>query len=293
MREVKEMSLARIREKIQVPCIEDDLLMFEDVTKIPFPNEARKMNSLIIGVCTDGEGSFTLNQTEYKVNRNDVFVLTDGMIVENIRMSANAKGFAVLVSNRFTQDVVKDVHNLTDLFMLTHRYPVFSMTEEEMNTTKEYISMITKRMMGKDYRFRKDVVRLLLLTLIYDLSNVFDRVLNMETTTSSNSKPERAFMQFIQLVEQNYRRERRVSWYAEQMGISPKYLSEVISNVSKRTPNDWINKYVTTELRNLLRTTDMRIQEIAEAMNFPNQSFLGKYFKENVGVSPLKYRKGK
>lgn len=287
------MSLARIREKIQVPCIEDDLLMFEDVTKIPFPNEARKMNSLIIGVCTDGEGSFTLNQTEYKVNRNDVFVLTDGMIVENIRMSANAKGFAVLVSNRFTQDVVKDVHNLTDLFMLTHRYPVFSMTEEEMNTTKEYISMITKRMMGKDYRFRKDVVRLLLLTLIYDLSNVFDRVLNMETTTSSNSKPERAFMQFIQLVEQNYRRERRVSWYAEQMGISPKYLSEVISNVSKRTPNDWINKYVTTELRNLLRTTDMRIQEIAEAMNFPNQSFLGKYFKENVGVSPLKYRKGK
>lgn len=62
---------------------------------------------------------------------------------------------------------------------------------------------------------------------------------------------------------------------------------------SRRTPNDWIDDYVTLELRVLLRNTNKNIKEITEEMNFPNQSFLGKYFKEHVGISPSAYRKGK
>ena len=73
--------------------------------------------------------------------------------------------------------------------------------------------------------------------------------------------------------------------------ISPKYLSEVVKQVSKRTPNDWIDHYVILELRVLLRNSTKSIKEIAKEMNFPNQSFMGKYFKENVGMSPSKYRK--
>ncbi len=111
--------------------------------------------------------------------------------------------------------------------------------------------------------------------------------------TSHNKKSEHIFLNFIQLVEKHYRSERRVGWYAEQLNISPKYLSETVSSVSKHSPNEWITKYVTTELRNMLRNTNKRIADIAVEMNFPNQSFLGKYFRENVGISPLKYRKGK
>jgi len=49
---------------------------------------------------------------------------------------------------------------------------------------------------------------------------------------------------------------------------------------------------VVLELRVMLRNSPMTIKEITEAMNFPNQSFLGKYFKEHVGVSPSEFRKG-
>ena len=61
--------------------------------------------------------------------------------------------------------------------------------------------------------------------------------------------------------------------------------------MSKRTPYEWINSYVTRELRVLLKNTNMNIKEIAEALNFPNQSFLGKFFKEHVGMSPSEYRR--
>ena len=76
------------------------------------------------------------------------------------------------------------------------------------------------------------------------------------------------------------------------MELSPKYLCEAITSVSRRSPNEWIDKFVTTEIRNQLRHTNKRISEIAAEMNFPTQSFFGKYFKDNVGVSPSDYRNG-
>ena len=89
----------------------------------------------------------------------------------------------------------------------------------------------------------------------------------------------------------HFKQERKVGWYATKLCISPKYLSETVKQVSHRTPNDWIDHYVTLEIRVLLKNSTMSIKEIAEMLHFPNQSFLGKYFKEHVGVSPSKYRR--
>ena len=157
---------------------------------------------------------------------------------------------------------------------------------------KEYVKIIKERLVFGDYNYRKEVVRLLLVAMIYDIGTAIMRVMEKEGKEPVNSsKAKRCFVQFIQLVEQNFRSERRVSWYANQMGLTPKYLSEIISSTSKRTPNDWIDKYVTTEIRNQLSNTNKKISEIAEDLNFPSQSFLGKYFRENVGMSPSEYRK--
>ena len=96
----------------------------------------------------------------------------------------------------------------------------------------------------------------------------------------------------MKLLEQNFRTERRVGWYAEQLCITPKYLSETVKQVSRLTPNEWIDNYVILEIRVLLKNSTRSIKEIAMEMNFPNQSFLGKFFKERVGMSPSEYRKG-
>ena len=70
-----------------------------------------------------------------------------------------------------------------------------------------------------------------------------------------------------------------------------KYLSESVKSVSRRTPNQWIDNYVVIELRVMLKNSTKSIKQITEEMNFPNQSFLGKYFKEHVGMSPSEFRR--
>jgi AraC-like DNA-binding protein len=124
--------------------------------------------------------------------------------------------------------------------------------------------------------------------MFYDLSNVIYRV---QQDHKPQSRADVIFTRFIKLVENNYKQERRVGWYARQLCITPKYLSETVKSVSRRTPNEWIDYYIILELRVQLKNTIKNIKEIAEELHFPNQSFLGKFFKDHVGMSPSKYRK--
>ena len=140
------------------------------------------------------------------------------------------------------------------------------------------------------HRFRRELVMTMLKALIIDMSNVIYRF--QQVGDESKTRAEVIFHKFIQSVEKNYRTERRVGWYAQQLCITSKYLSETVRSVSRRTPSEWIDSYVTRELLVMLRNTTMSIKQIAEELNFANQSFLGKYFKEHVGVSPSRFRKG-
>ena len=84
----------------------------------------------------------------------------------------------------------------------------------------------------------------MLKALIYDMSNIIYRFQQLET--EGQTRAEVIFREFIQAVEKNFHTERRVSWYAKQLCITSKYLSETIRSISKRTPSDWIDSYVTS-----------------------------------------------
>ncbi len=98
------------------------------------------------------------------------------------------------------------------------------------------------------------------------------------------------FNKFITAVENNYKKERNVTFYADKLCISPKYLSSVIHEVSGRYATDWINGYVILEAKVLLRRSDINIKEVCSMLNFSNQSFFAKYFKQHTGFTPKEFR---
>ena len=159
----------------------------------------------------------------------------------------------------------------------------------EADTFKSYFYMLKDKLADMQNHFRRELARTLMLAMFYEMSNVIYRV--QQNNSRRHTRADVIFTRFLHLVEENFKRERRVGWYAEQLCITPKYLSETVKSVSRRTPNEWIDRYVTFELRIQLRNFTKSIKEIAIDMNFPNQSILAKYFKEHVGMSPSEYRK--
>lgn len=270
--------------------IEDDILLLDKLNEAPIPREPRRMNMIVVALCLKGKAQYTIDTQEQLVRKNDVLIISERHVMDNFMASPDLEGLAIILSARFFREVIQNVSDISSLFLFSKNHPVINFTQKEADVFISYFNLIKQKMTDTDNLFRRDVVRSLMLAMFYDLSNVIYR-----TRQSSDNRQTRAdiiFTKFIHLVEGNYKRERRVGWYAEQLCITPKYLSETVKQVSRLTPNEWIDNYVILEIRVLLKNSTRSIKEIAMEMNFPNQSFLGKFFKERVGMSPSEYRKG-
>ncbi len=268
--------------------IDNDMMLFNEVSQLPIPMEPRRMGCKLFALCTQGKAQYSVDTVEYTVYANDMMIISEGQITDDVMLSRDFNGMGIIVSDDFFNEIVKDVHELSTLFLFTRANPVCHLTQQECDNIVDYFRMLKQKTDDLKHHFRRETVRSLLTTMIYDLSNIIFRMQN--TVDRRQTRGEAIFTQFLQLVELNFRHERRVSWYAKQLCISPKYLSEIIKQVSRRTPNDWIDNFVTLEIRVLLRNSTKSIKEIAQELNFPNQSFFGKFFKEHVGLSPSQYR---
>ena len=246
------------------------------------------MNFILIGLCTKGEVVYQLDTQKQIIRAGDILIVSDRHVVDSYRRSDDMEGLCMMLSVNFYREIIQNVSDVSSLFLFSRQHPVMSLEQKEIDTFKEYFQTIKQKISDEGNHFRKDLIKTLLLAMFYDLSNIIYRV---KQDDKPQTRAEIIFTRFIQLLEKNFRQERRVSWYAQQLCITPKYLSETVKNVSRRTPNEWIDNYIILELRVQLRNSTKAIKEIAEELNFPNQSFMGKFFKEHVGMSPSEYRK--
>lgn len=286
---IKEISISEMKALYNGSYIDDDIMVFDEIGALPLPNEPRRMKCILLALCRHGKVQYSVDTEERMVAANDVIIISEGQVIDNYMLSSDLSGIAILISQNFFSEIVKDIHGISSLFLFSRSHPVFGLRQKEISTLMTYFDLIWNKMNDDEHHFRKDVVRSLIATMIYDLSEVIYRI--QQQRSERQSRAESIFTEFIRLVEQNFRHERRVSRYATLMCITPKYLSETVKLVSRRTPNEWIDNYVALEIRVMLKNTTKSIKEIAEEMNFPNQSFLGRFFKEHVGMSPSEYRK--
>lgn len=268
--------------------IDNDLVLFSRFEDVPIASEPRKVNCLFVAMCLEGSAQYTVDTKEHMVRKNDVIVVNDGQVISDYMLSRDCKGIAIVASNDFFAEIIKEVYEMSQVFLFAYSNPVFNLKPEKAETFKGYFNIIRQKVDDLEHRFRRELTISLLKAMVYDIGN---EIYQKQTNSPKRTRAEVIFQDFIALVKENFRHERRVSWYGEQLCITPKYLSETVKQVSRRTPNDWIDHFVTLEIRVLLKSSAMSIKEIAQTLNFPNQSFLGKFFKEHVGISPSKYRR--
>ena len=268
----------------------DGLVLTDNLANPPLSQGPVRMNFILMALCKKGEASYSVDTRQQHVKPGDLIFISERHIVDNYKASSDFEGLFILVSTEFYHSFVMNVKNVSSLLLFSMNNPVVSLTAHESQVYTNYYQTIRQKMADTQHHYRTNLVKALLLAMFYDMSNVIWRV-EQSSDKTTRKRADALFAQFIRLLEENFRTERRVSWYAEQLGITPKYLSEMVKQVSKRTPNEWIDSYIILEMRVLLKNTTKSIRDIAKAVNFPNQSFFGKYFKEHMGMSPTEYRK--
>lgn len=269
--------------------IESELLLFDKLEDVPMPPDPIKMNCLFVAMCTAGKAQYMVDMQQRQIAANDIIIVNEGQVVGDCLLSPDCRGVGIMLSYDFYHEIIRDVSELSSLFLFSRYHPTFHLSDERAEIFLRYFNVIHKKINDDTNYFRRQLAEALLRATLYDIGNDMRQV--REISSKQQSRAEAIFTKFIKLVEHNFTTQRKVGWYGEQLCITPKYLSETVKLVSHRTPNEWIDNYVMTEIRVQLKSSNKSIKEISQELHFPNQSFFGKYFKEHMGLSPSEYRR--
>jgi AraC-like DNA-binding protein len=250
------------------------------------PIEPYKLTHAIIAIGATGQCTFRLNLQEYNVDSPTILTLMPGQIIEDIKYSSDFEGYAIVLSKRFI-----DILNLPgwqQQYMSLYHNPINPIDAEFVELVKFFYAILCKAASNQENPFRLQVIENLIRVFYYGGISKLQPA-NSEKTSYKNNIVER----FIELVQEHYREERLIGFYADKLCITPKYLSKLVKENTGRSAGEWIERHVILEARAMLKSSDYTIQQIATSLNFPNQSFFGKYFKRATGLSPKQYRNSK
>ena len=198
------------------------------------------------------------------------------------------------VSIRNNQDVANDMLRKLGLYMaLADRY--YHCLIREINTDAavqsnlELYKFLKKELLEPDYPNKTEVInRLFEIWIIKILA--LEKTQNTSLLGKSLTRKEQIFRDFLILLDKDFRRERSISYYADRMCLTPKYLSTIIREVSGKHGMQWIDEYVALEAKALLHSSEMSVKQISDALNFPSQSMFGRFFRKMTGYSPKQYK---
>jgi AraC-like DNA-binding protein len=138
--------------------------------------------------------------------------------------------------------------------------------------------------------YRKEIIQHYFYILFY---NFYAFVKEQKIGKQEEKRPlkEVMFERFIAAVEQHYKTQHEIGFYAEKLCLTSKYLSALVHEISGKSAADWIKEYLLLEARTLLKSGKMTIQQVSNELNFNDQSYFGVFFKRYMGCSPREYQK--
>lgn len=269
----------------------NEVTLFDDISWNDLAETPTQIGFLLIALCTEGEASFTINGNVQYMKKGDLVISFGNQVFDEQHIDENFHGKAMLMSRAFAQNCIVGLNKMWPYLLYLMEHPVLNLTGEEQTWIEDCYALISRRLSKKPGRYMREATESLVRAFYFEICNLLDARVQPTTQTKAQTRAYAIFDQFIRLVSVHYKQERSVEWYSSEMCLTPKHLSEVVKQVSGRTAGQWITTLVMIEIKSLLSNTSLSIKEITDEMNFPNQSFLGKYFKNIEGISPSDFRR--
>lgn len=238
------------------------------------------------GLVTQGEAHITVNLKEKTFRAGMMVLLTPGSIITDIHFSPDFDMRYLALFATFPLPFPSD--HMPVVFNGEIRDFQCPADEQQLDVTHRLMDLIWLMVTSSDSPDRAT-----LNSLISALINHYDSVYHACERIPSYSREQTIYDRFIYLVSRYAKQEHHLAFYADKMCLTERYLGSVIRDVSGSTAKQWIDKSLIACLQAELRHSDKTLAQLADEMNFPNTSFLCKYFKRLTTLSPLAYRNGR
>lgn len=253
-----------------------------------------RIEAVTFFLCESGEISFSVNYKAYRLTKGMLMTLNHLHILENIHVSDNYKGHALIASENILLPIINEIPIPKKLAMTTNHFqPLLKLDEEDMKHITDIISRIKKGLKSSDHFFQSQIIKNEVSNFILDIANIqLKRMKTEESAGIYNKKnhKEDIIQNFIRLIFDHCKEQHEVSFYAKELCMTQGNLSRIMKAASGKTAIKWISDVIISESKILLHRPNINIQQISEILHFGDQSSFGKFFKKNTGYTPMEYR---
>ena len=285
----KEENMKKIKQYIDEKLSENGGFWVREICSDELSSELLKTNCCIICLCTAGRATFSIDNRDYPVERGtEAFVLPDVALGIG-KCSSDFSARLFIFSNEISEQAMMRFEAI--FFNTVYENPIYHFPDGEEKKTLAYFEILDFLQSDPRNTYKSVIVMNLLRSFCLD---VYDKVQRYGTLSDpgSTSRKEEIYGRFMALLNAECRKHRDVAYYAGKLCISPRYLAAVTDSVAGDSPKQTIDFVLVQEIKVLLTFTSLSIQEIAYRINFPDQSYLGRFFRHHTGMSPTEYRRG-
>ena len=221
-------------------------------------------------LCKEGEGSFVFNEKCYHIAKNDLVVMPNPTRAKNLVSAPGMEVEWFAADNKFLGGLLPSNNYSIGGSISLNQNPVIKLDDRYL--------LFYREMMGS-----------LCLTMMYD---IFELHARREATDTHSDRTAYIVRQLTDLLATGISRtEREVSYYAERLNVSPKYLSATVKRVTGHSVSSYINRATVPILKGLLDDERLSLTQIADRMNFTSLSYFSRYCTKHLGQSPSEYRR--
>lgn len=279
--------------------LSDDLFVAEMhyETKMDIIEYPCRFHGYMAFFCIKGEFEVEINLKKFTIRKDSMFIYTPGNIVRVTNIDPKEKESVHFVVVAISEDLMSstrfDFSKLYNESLRLLESPCIVINENERELCRKYFDLIQEVSKMRMPNMRESVAALIS-SIFYLMGAMWtDRLTaakkNGGEEVSTRSKI--VLEDFLLLVRDYHTKERSLSFYADKLYLTPKYLSKLIKSVSGKSAHEWIDSFVILEAKNLLKYSDMSIKSIVYELNFPNQTTFYRFFKTKTGMTPSEYRK--
>lgn len=232
-----------------------------------------------------GECVADLNLINHDIKAPAFVRVENSQILQPKYMSADFKASILVMSKRFRDNLFLFMSNIP-LYTIISRHSVAPVPQESLQAIDRFFIECKGIINDKENPYRSQAFLFELTSFIF--KTVYKWFDSYKDEVMSNQG--RMTDQFLILAQQNFKHHRFLDFYAQKLEVTPKHLSRTLKSQTGYTAVEWIERFVILEAKVLLKSSNLNIQQISDELNFPSQSFFGKYFKKLTGMSPKEFR---
>ena len=254
-----------------------------------FDNYACRIEGGAFLFCRSGSAQASVNQYQGEVRRNTMVLLLPGSI---FMLTDRTEDFRVTFC-AFSRDLFAEAASRLDpsFFRTLGERPISYPPARVVEGAAIWFQMAAYTYRDRNNVFRNTIIKNRLQNVLLESYDKMQRFAARQPRTPEvTTRQTDLFQRFVALVHEYCSQEREVAFYADKLCISTRYLSTIVRSVARSSAKEFIDRAVILEIKMMLQSTDLSVQEIAYRLRFPDQSYLGRFFKKHTGESPTEYR---